>query len=1135
MYDVDVSAVGLRREKSMSDKLQPISMDELSAWIFGELETRRSIFGIPRELFFVPRKTDRFRSELYGHPLETPFGVAAGPHTQMAQNIVAAWLCGARLIELKTVQTLDELNVSKPCIDLQDEGYNVEWSQELKLHESFDEYLRAWVLIHALHRRLGFPGEAPGVIFNMSVGYNLDGLLKPNMQRFLKNMQNAPEEISEYMLTVERHCPQIRKAVVPGRLSNSVTLSTMHGCPPEEIEGLCEYLLKHWRLHTNVKLNPTLLGPDALRDVLNRRLGYRDIVVPDIAFEHDLKYKDAVPMLRNLRKLAREKKLQFGVKLSNTLEVENTRKAFDPKEKMMYMSGRALHAVTVQVARKLAVEFMGELPMSFSAGADAFHVESLLASGMNTITVCSDLLKSGGYLRLPQYIERVREGMAALEAADLKDYAIRYARSTSGAVPGNAAALLNLNRYAETVLNDRRLMKEACDTARTKTGRLLGWFDCIKAPCTDECPVNQQVPRYMRAVKQGQWRDAVEIVREDNPLPSVLGRACTHVCENACIRSHYDEPLAIREIKRFIMSHEKTAKASKATGDGTKVAVIGGGPCGLATSCFLTRAGYDVTVFEGRKYAGGMVSGTIPGYRATQAVIDQDLKALEAAGVKIVYGKKAGRDFTPARLRRDGFKYIVIATGAQQGLRMGVEGEKARGVLDGLEFLRAVREKKPPALGRVVGVIGGGDVAMDCARTAKRLTGKTVKVLYRRTAREMPAQKEEVRELLEEGIELIELTAPRSVVVRGGKMIALRCVRMTLGEPDESGRRRPVEVRDSEFEMPLDQLIVAIGQRADFDFLGDEAVKLNRGGYIEVNPVTMETSAPGVFAGGDAVLGGPETIVKALGDGRKIARAIRSREEPGWAELVGEEPAPRKLSAAETVDLLRRKAHREYRVPLVARPMGKRKDFKEILQTLEKEQAVAEASRCLECDLMCSLCMTVCPNRAIQVYRMEPVEVDLPKLRVQKGRIVEAGTQSFAIRQHFQVAVFADFCNECGNCATFCPTAGRPYQDKPRLYRKRSEFDAEKDNAFMAMRSRKGWKMLGRFGGETYEILMEGRHLSYTSPLFHAVFDPDTLVLQKKKLTRGVTDGYLSLDPCAAMVALLRGIRGSMTYLPTAE
>ena len=1119
----------------MSDKFQPISMDDLSAWIFDELETRHSIFGIPRELFFVPKRNDRFRAELYGRTLETPFGVAAGPHTQMAQNIVAAWLCGARMIELKTVQTLDELNVSKPCIDMQDEGYNVEWSQELKIHESFDEYLRAWVLIHALHRRLGFPGDSPGVVFNMSVGYNLEGLLKPNMQRFLKNMQNAPDDIERYMLIVERHCPHIKKAVVPGRLSDSVTLSTMHGCPPDEIEGLCEYLLMHWRLHTNVKLNPTLLGPDALREVLNRRLGYRDIVVPDIAFEHDLKYADAVPMLQRLRKLAREKKLQFGVKLSNTLEVENTRKVFDAKEKMMYLSGRALHAVTVQVARKVAVEFMGDLPMSFSAGADAFHAEALLAAGMNTITVCSDLLKSGGYMRLPQYIERVRAGMTALGATDLKDFAIRTARSTSGAVPGNAAALLNLNRYAETVLNDRRLMKESCNTARTKTSRPLGLFDCIKAPCTDECPVNQQVPRYLRAVKQGKMRDAIEIVRADNPLPSILGRACTHVCENVCIRSHYDEPLAIREMKRFIMAQEKTAKESaKATTVEAKVAVIGGGPCGLSTSCFLTRAGYDVTVFEARAYAGGMVSGTIPGYRATQAVIDQDMKALEAAGVKIVYNKQAGRDFTLSRLRSDGFKYIVVATGAQKGLRMGVDGEDSRGVLDGLEFLRSVREKKPPALGPVVGVIGGGDVAMDCARTAVRLTGKTVKVIYRRTAREMPAQKEEIRELLEEGIELVELTAPRTVVARNGKITALRCVRMKLGDPDESGRRRPVEVPDSEFRMPLNQLIVAIGQKADFDFFGDEPVKLNRGGYIEVDPATMETSLPGVFAGGDAVLGGPETIVKALGDGRKIARAIRGREEPGLAAVVEEDAVPRKLSASETVDLLRRKAHREYRVPAVERPAAQRKDFKEILQTLEKEQAATEAARCLECDLMCSLCMTVCPNRAIQVYRMEPMDVELPRLRVEKRKIIETGKKAFAVHQHFQIAVLTDFCNECGNCATFCPTAGRPYKDKPRLYLRRSEFDAEKDNAFMVFRSKKSWKMLARFGGETHEIVLDG-HVNYTSPLFHAVLDPETFSVKTTKLMKGVSDGHLSLDPCATMVALLRGIRGSMTYLPAVE
>ena len=302
----------------MSDRFHPISMEDLTDWVFDELEQRDSIFGIPRELFFTPQEADPFRLEVYGQPLETPFGVAAGPHTQMAQNIVVAWLCGARFIELKTVQNLDELDVNKPCIDMEDEGYNVEWSQELKVFESFDEYLRAWVLVHALHRKLGFAGDRPGVIFNMSVGYDLAGIRKPNVQWYLDTMADASAYLPAYVDIVARRLPEVRDIEIPTRLSDTMTLSTMHGCPPEEIERITLYLLEERGLHTSVKCNPTLLGADRVRRIVNEDLGFVDIPIPDTAFGHDLRYEDAVPMFHNLRRTAAARGLDFGLKLSNT-------------------------------------------------------------------------------------------------------------------------------------------------------------------------------------------------------------------------------------------------------------------------------------------------------------------------------------------------------------------------------------------------------------------------------------------------------------------------------------------------------------------------------------------------------------------------------------------------------------------------------------------------------------------------------------------------------------------------------------------------------------------------------------------------------------------------------------------------
>ncbi|MCP4302918.1 MAG: NAD(P)-binding protein, partial [Gammaproteobacteria bacterium] len=604
----------------MSELFRPISIQQLAAWLFTEFDSRDSVFGIPRQHFFIPDQDDVFRTAAFGHPLDTPFGPAAGPHSQMAQNIVAAWLCGARYIELKTVQTLDVLDVSKPCIDMQDEGYNVEWSQELKVFQSFDEYLRAWVLIHALHHKLGFPGDQPGIVFNLSVGYNLDGIQKPNMQWFLDQVQDCSAYKQSIVDQVAKYYPAVRNLDIPNRLSDNVTLSTMHGCPPEEIESISAYLLKERRLHTLVKCNPTLLGPERVREILNEDLKFEDVAVPDMAFEHDLKYADAVPMLGNLRAIAKECGLEFGVKLSNTLEVANNRPVFDAAEKMSYLSGRPLHAITVNLAQTLADEFDGELPMSFSAGASCFNAPDLLAAGMQTVTVCSDLLKTGGYMRLLDYIESTNSSFAEIGAASIEEFVLRSANTDASKSDFKAAAQLNLRRYAELTRNDPKNMKEGFDTSHTKTSRVLGPFDCIKAPCVEQCPLHQKVPRYMDAVRQGDIAEAQNVVRNDNPLPCILGRICDHLCEQVCIRTHLDEPLAIRDIKRFAMDHQsKTASGQTANPGGNKVAVIGAGPGGISAAAELARGGLAVEIFEQHPYPGGMVGGAVPEYRLPQA------------------------------------------------------------------------------------------------------------------------------------------------------------------------------------------------------------------------------------------------------------------------------------------------------------------------------------------------------------------------------------------------------------------------------------------------------------------------------------------------------------------------------------
>jgi NADPH-dependent glutamate synthase beta subunit-like oxidoreductase len=1169
----------------MSDRFRPVSMEQLTDWVFDELETKDSIFGVPRSAFFVPSPQDRFRVDVYGRTLETPFGVAAGPHTQMAQNIVVSWLLGARFIELKTIQTLDELAIAKPCIDVEDEGYNVEWSQELKVFESFDEYLRAWVLVHALHARLGFGGAAPGVIFNMSVGYDLAGIKQPNVQWYLDTMRDASAYLPAYVEIVARRFPGIREVSIPTTISDTMTLSTMHGCPPEEIEQISLYLLQERKLHTSVKCNPTLLGPDRVRAIINDDLGFVDVPVPDEAFGHDLKYVDAVPMIHNLRRVATAEGLQFGLKLSNTLEVENWRSRF-AGEGMMYLSGRALHPVTTNLAAMLSEEFRGDVMLSYAGGADCFNVADLLAAGMTTITVCSDLLKTGGYLRLTQYTENVAAAMDEAGASNLADFSARRAVGVNGfaefapvlhwssltdsglslslddcvalgaalvdgeqtpletvrawaagkgldkaradalvALVSKVLARLNLRRYADEVRSDWRYQKVSFRTDRSKTLRELGLFDCIKAPCVDECPVDQNVPLYMNAVRDGDFAGAVRLTRGDNPLPSILGHVCDHLCETTCIRTHLDQPLAIRHIKRFIMEQEgQPIVPLQQPARGARVAVIGAGPAGLSAAQSLAEAGLSVTIYEAHDYPGGMVGGAIPEYRLPQAAIDQDMAVLRGLGVEMRYGQSAGVDFTLGDLRAQGFRAIFVAVGAQLAKRLGLPGEDAEGVMDALSFLRSVREKAPVAVGPRVGVIGAGDTAMDTVRSALRVGAAETSLIYRRTVDQMPADPEEIVACLEEGVRIVELAKPAAIHVEGGRLAGLVCTRTEYrGERDAAGRKIPVDVPGSEFEIELDTLILAISQHSVLDFFGETMPALTRDGYIDVDPFTFETSIPGVYAGGDVALDGPSSIVRAAADGKAVAQSI--------VVALGGEAGDEQAAVSQPVDMaamIQRRARREYRVPVEHTELEERSGFRPTVLGYTVEQAQVEAARCLDCHTMCSLCVGVCPNLALMTYGSEPFAAALPVLRVEGGKVVSVERHAFRAEQGLQIAVLADFCNECGNCVTACPTAGEPYRDKPRLYLDRADFEAETDNAFMLFED---GSIEGRFRGETHRLSVN-ESVSYESPALRARLDPASLVLLEAE-PRGVADDVeTSLEPAAAMYALVRGLRSSMGHLP---
>ncbi len=1078
----------------MSDKLYKVSLSKLLKWILTE-EKEGKIFGIYKEQFFTPLKDDPFKFRRYNQLLETPVGVAAGPHTQLAQNIVTAWLTGSRYIELKTVQTLDELEVSKPCIEMEDEGYNCEWSQELKIRESFDEYLNAWILLHILRDKFGFSDDERGFIFNISVGYDLEGILKPNVQWFLDKMNNCEPELQQKLDEIYALYPKVLDLKIPHRISDNVTLSTMHGCPPDEIESIATYLMSERKLNTAVKLNPTLLGPEKLRFILNEKLGYKT-VVPDEAFQHDLKYDDAIKIINNLLAVAKKNNVEFGLKLTNTLESENNTKELPKNEEMVYMSGRALHPISINLAAVLQNDFNGKLDISFSAGIDAFNVSDTLKCNLKPITVCSDLLKPGGYTRTVQYLENLRNDFKSAGATTVEEFIILSAGKTDLL----QASLENLNEYAEKVLTIDRYGKSFFKYENIKTERELTPYDCIHAPCIEACAISQDVPDYMYYTSKGEFDKALEVILSANPLPNITGMVCDHLCQSKCTRINLDNPLLIREIKRF--------NAEKASGEievvpkspnGISVAVIGAGPSGLSAAYFLALEGFNVQVFEEKSKAGGMVSGAIPTFRIDESRISDDVTRIEKLGVKIFYDYKINKQkFDEIKSSHD---YIFLGVGAKKGKKLNIKGEEFSWVFDQLEFLAETRNGNKINLGNKVLIIGGGNSAMDAARTAKRIVGKNgdVKVVYRRTKNEMPADKEEIEALLAEGIEIVELTAPLEIIEKDGKRF-LKCTKMKLSGIDKSGRRKPVPVENSEFSIETDSIITAIGQDLEIDFFPEEK--------ILVDNITHETQIENVFAGGDLVRGA-DSLINAIADGKYAAGEIikRANKDFDFNKTV----VRKEITLSQIQSKL---AHRKYGEEIPVIPVEQRLSFELVHPLLSDEQAVNEAERCLYCNDVCNICVSVCPNISNIAVDFEIEDIKIPTT-------AGTGHNTFRISQTHQIINIGDFCNECGNCYTFCPTNGAPYKTKPRFYLSEESFLKE-DNCYFL----NGDTLKHKSNGKISSLTENPEKFVFVADGLQAEFDKEDYSLLNYKFPNGNAEN-IDFTKIIEMIVLYKNLKNN--------
>ena len=745
-----------------------------------------------------------------------------------------------------------------------------------------------------------------GFQFNMSVGYDLEGIKLEKIDKFIEGMKDASEtpvfkECRQWLLDNADLFEKVTKEDIEGispEVCNCATLSTLHGCPPQEIERIARYLIEEKKVHTFIKCNPTLLGYEYARDMMDS-MGYDYVAFGDFHFKDDLQYSDAVPMLERLQALAGEKGLEFGVKITNTFPVDV--KAGELPSEEMYMSGKSLYPLSMSVAMKLARDFGGKLRISYSGGADYFNIKDIVDAGIWPVTMATTMLKPGGYQRLEQ-IGQI------------------FAKDEAKAFEGvNAERVAQLVEAAKT---DKHHVKAVKPLPSRKIKRPVPLTDCFVAPCEEGCPIHQDITTYLKLMGAGKAEEALEVILLKNPLPFITGTICAHNCMSKCTRNFYETPVNIRRTKleaaeggfETVMAKLKKPEITS----GKTAAVVGGGPAGMAAAYFLARGGVKTTLFEKEEKLGGVVRNVIPGFRISDGAIDNDAKLIEAMGVEIVTGREIG---SVDEVKKD-YDYVVLALGASTPGVLRLEKGQAMNALEFLAQFKATDGNLD--LGENVVVIGGGNTAMDTARAAKRNKGvKKVSLVYRRTKRYMPADAEELEMAIEDGVEFAELLSP--VKLENG---VLYCKKMVLGDYDASGRRGVVET-DEVVEVPADTVIAAVGEKVPGAFYEANGIALDNRGRVQADQETLETSVAGVYAAGDGLYG-PATVVEGIRDGMKAAEAI-----------LGRAVAEDLFSLSDEEKIYGRKGN-----------------------LMEEDGKDVDSKRCLSCNSYCENCVEVCPNRA---------------------------------------------------------------------------------------------------------------------------------------------------------------------------
>lgn len=810
----------------MSDLLRPLSFEKLMALLLEERSADGTIFGV-KDIY----KAGRSRLPIFGLRIENPVGPAAGPVTQTAQGIIAAYAAGARFFELKTVFPEPD-PAEKPSASIGDRTFSSEHPSELSLGDAFGEYVKAWYAIKLISTafELGVP---EGFIFNMSVGGSLEDLKSDKMNSFIEGLKSA-----EYT-PVWRECENWARAHmdeldgidntylsdISPNVCISATFVPRAGLSAQEVEACAEYLIEEKRLHTFVRLSPDLLGYYTVRGILDIN-GYDDVVISKERIDSEANYDDIKPALSRLQFKADSHRLEFGVKVCDGLCVEN---ADECGIKGCKLTGRALFPIAFSLAEKIANDFGGGLRVCFAGGTDIYTAEKLFNAGIWPVTMVSDVIRPGGLARLKQTVEAVSKC----------DYT-QFSGILTSDLPDIEKDAYSGGRYKN---------KEHAGLRKAK-GPIPPVY-CAKAQCRAVCPLGQDIPLIMRLLKNDRSLEALRVIIERNPMPFTVETLCPHPCADSCSRRFYEGALAInaenlRAAKNACFDLlDETELKSRA---GEPIAIVGCGPAGLAAACFLARQGANVTIFDKEKRPGGSVIKYVPKFRINDADVEWDVTLIQALGIEM----ELETEITSIKeLREKGFEKIVLAIGAGTQSHLKFAFGKS---IPALEFLEECRNSEQEALeekyiGNLI-VVGGGHTAAAAARCAKKLpTVDRVTVVFDRPQSEMTASPSEIAAMKKEGIFIMEsLTASG---VRGGNLL---CRKTAYGEPDEETGIRPLLITEEKEKLPADIVINAVGEECD-------------------SPLLDETDGH-VYLVGDALFGRTADIAEVIADAQRLARKL---------------------------------------------------------------------------------------------------------------------------------------------------------------------------------------------------------------------------------------------------------------------